>query len=175
MNDLAISNKASLKEPFTFRVGDMVRVHYEITEGDKTRIQPYEGLVIARRGKQTSKTFTVRRIAVDQIGVERIFPLFSPKIKKVEVLRQGKVRRAKLYYLRDRIGKAALYVKPATSKASPVTKKAASVKKPAAAKTKSLPKSAAKKTPAAVKVKEDNSGKAKKDQPTAKTPTAEKG
>lgn len=88
-----------------FRIGDTVRVHVRIIEGDKKRVQPYEGVVIARRGKGTGESFTVRRI-VNNEGVERIFPIHSPKIAKIEIVRSGHVRRAKLYYLRDRVGKA---------------------------------------------------------------------
>ncbi len=94
-----------------FRAGDTIKIHYKIIEGDKTRIQPFEGIVIARKGKDVSKTFTVRRIGADGIGVERIFPLFSPNISKIEIKRKGKVRRAKLYYLRDKKGRAAVRVK----------------------------------------------------------------
>ncbi len=88
-----------------FAIGDTVTVHVRIIEGGKQRIQPYQGVVIARRGRGIGETFTVRRI-VNNEGVERIFPLHSPKIAKVEVVRSGHVRRAKLYYLRDRVGKA---------------------------------------------------------------------
>src|SRR5512137_1565455 len=80
-----------------FRIGDTVRVHVRIIEGDKKRVQPYEGVVIARRGKGTGESFTVRRI-VNNEGVERIFPVHSPKIAKIEIVRAGHVRRAKLYY-----------------------------------------------------------------------------
>lgn len=91
-----------------FRAGDTVRVHVRLKEGegDKERIQPYEGVVIARNGKQASASFTVRRVSFG-IGVERIFPIHSPMISTIEVVRRGKVRRAKLYYLRGRKGKAA--------------------------------------------------------------------
>jgi len=99
-----------------FRVGDTVRVLYRIREGDKKRIQPFEGIVIAMRGAGVSRTFTVRKIASQGIGVERIFPLHSPNIQKVEVVRAGKVRRAKLYYLRKRVGKKAIKVKVRASK-----------------------------------------------------------
>ncbi|MBI4579231.1 MAG: 50S ribosomal protein L19 [Planctomycetes bacterium] len=88
-----------------FRIGDTVTVYVRIIEGDKKRVQPYTGVVIARRGKGLGESFTVRRI-VNNEGVERIFPVHSPKIAKVEVVRSGHVRRAKLYYLRDRVGKA---------------------------------------------------------------------
>ncbi|HLW97536.1 MAG TPA: 50S ribosomal protein L19 [Candidatus Acidoferrales bacterium] len=91
-----------------FRAGDTVRVHVRLKEGEgeKERIQPYEGVVIARNGKQASASFTVRRVSFG-VGVERIFPIHSPMISTIEVVRRGKVRRAKLYYLRGRKGKAA--------------------------------------------------------------------
>ena len=89
-----------------FRSGDTVRVHSRITEGDKERIQVYEGVVIARKGGGVKETFTVRKVSYG-VGVERILPLHSPHIDKIEVVRLGKVRRAKLYYLRDLRGKAA--------------------------------------------------------------------
>ena len=87
-------------------VGDTVRVHVKITEGDKSRIQVFEGTVIAKKHGGISETFTVRRVA-HGCGIERVFPVHSPAVAKVEVVRSGKVRRAKLYYLRDRVGKAA--------------------------------------------------------------------
>jgi large subunit ribosomal protein L19 len=90
-----------------FKAGDTVRVAVEIKEGDKKRIQNFEGVCIAIRGEGTGKTFTVRKIGANNIGVERIFPLYSDSIKDIKVLRIGRVRRAKLYYLRDRKGKAA--------------------------------------------------------------------
>ncbi len=93
------------EKPLEFKIGDTVSVHVRIIEGNKQRIQPYTGVVIGRRGKGMGETFTVRRI-VNNEGVERIFPLHSPKIAKVELVRSGHVRRAKLYYLRDRVGKA---------------------------------------------------------------------
>lgn len=89
-----------------FAIGDTVKVHYKITEGTRERIQIFEGIVIAIDNKGISKTFTVRKISFD-VGVERIFPFYSPKIAKIEVMRQGKARRAKLYFLRDRTGKSA--------------------------------------------------------------------
>jgi len=94
-----------------FRVGDTVKVNYKIIEGSKTRIQPYQGIVIARKGTGISKTFTVRKISSDSIGVERIFPLSSPNIDSLKVVKRGKVRRAKLYYVRERIGKQATRIK----------------------------------------------------------------
>ncbi len=89
-----------------FRVGDTVRVTLKVVEGDKERLQAFEGVVIRKRRAGTSSNFTVRRIA-SGVGVERTFPIYSPRIEKVEVIRQGKVRRAKLYYLRGLSGKAA--------------------------------------------------------------------
>jgi large subunit ribosomal protein L19 len=94
------------KEMTNFQIGDTVRVSVKVIEGDKERIQPFEGVVIARRGGGTRETFTVRKISFG-IGIERIFPLFSPSIDKIEVLKRGDVRRAKLYYLRGKKGKAA--------------------------------------------------------------------
>jgi large subunit ribosomal protein L19 len=90
----------------SFRPGDTVRVHVKIREGNRERIQPYEGVVIARRGGSSHETVTVRRISYG-VGVERTFLLHSPRIEKIEVIRRGKVRRAKLYYLRNLRGKAA--------------------------------------------------------------------
>ena len=89
-----------------FRSGDTVRVHVRVVEGEKERIQIFQGVVIARRGGGTRETFTVRKYS-GAIGVERIFPLHSPVVSRIEVVRRGKVRRAKLYYLRGRRGKAA--------------------------------------------------------------------
>ena len=89
-----------------FRVGDTIKVHYKIKEGEKVRIQVFQGIVIQRRGAQISKTFTVRKIS-NGVGVERIFPLNSPNIDKIDVVRFGRVRRAKLFYLREAKGKAA--------------------------------------------------------------------
>ena len=90
----------------TFRPGDTVRVHVKVVEGTRERIQMYEGVVIKRRGGGISETFTVRKISYG-VGVERTFPVHTPKIAKLEVIRRGKVRRAKLYYLRNLRGKAA--------------------------------------------------------------------
>jgi large subunit ribosomal protein L19 len=100
-----VEDQAKRSDPPQFEIGDTVSVHVRIVEGGKSRIQPYTGVVIARRGKGMSETFTVRRIVANE-GVERVFPLHSPTIAKVEVVRSGRIRRAKLYYLRDRIGKA---------------------------------------------------------------------
>ena len=90
-----------------FRAGDTIRVAVNIKEGDKTRIQNFEGVCIARRGQGTGETFIVRKIGANSIGVERIFPIYSDSIADIKVLRRGKVRRAKLFYLRGRKGKAA--------------------------------------------------------------------
>ena len=95
------------KEPINFSVGDTVKVHVKVVEGDKERIQVFAGIVIARRGSGVNESFTVRRISYGE-GVERVFPVHSPRVDKVVVERQGDVRRAKLNYLRGRIGKAAM-------------------------------------------------------------------
>ena len=102
-----------LKEDVTsFRVGDTVKVHTRVVEGGKERIQLFAGLVIARRGSGVNASFTVRKISYGE-GVERVFPIHTPRIAKIEVTARGKVRRAKLHYLRDRVGKRALQVKAA--------------------------------------------------------------
>ena len=93
-----------------FKVGDGVRVHTKVREGDKERVQVYSGIVIARKGHGIHESFTVRRISYGE-GVERVFPLHSPRVEKIEVERQGNVRRAKLTYLRKRLGKGATLVK----------------------------------------------------------------
>jgi large subunit ribosomal protein L19 len=100
-----VEDAAAKKEVPTFDIGDQVDVHQRILEGDKSRVQVFSGVVISRRGDGMREMFTVRRIVQGE-GVERVFPLHSPKIEKVEVKRTGAVRRAKLYYLRDRVGKA---------------------------------------------------------------------
>ncbi len=94
------------KEPHQFEIGDTVRVHCRIKEGERQRIQIFEGTVIARQHGGISETFTVRRTSYG-VGVERVFPVNSPNVEKVELVRHGKVRRAKLYFLRSRVGKAA--------------------------------------------------------------------
>ena len=107
MNALEIISNPSIKEEAPkFDIGDTVKVHVKIKEGDKSRIQVFEGTVIAKKHGGISETFTVRRVA-HGCGIERVFPLHSPVVDRVEVIRKGKVRRAKLYYLRDRVGKAA--------------------------------------------------------------------
>ena len=103
---LAFVNEQMKTEVPAFNIGDSVRVHNLIKEGEKERIQVFEGTVIAKRNGGISETFTVRRISYG-VGVEKTFPIHSPHVAKVEVTRQGKVRRAKLFYLRDRVGKAA--------------------------------------------------------------------
>ncbi|MBI4325377.1 MAG: 50S ribosomal protein L19 [Chloroflexi bacterium] len=105
-----IESEQFRKEPATFNVGDTVRVHTKVVEGDKERIQIFSGVVIGRRGRGLNSTFTVRRISYGE-GVERVFPVHSPRVDKVEVERQGSVRRAKLTYLRKRVGKGAVAVK----------------------------------------------------------------
>ena len=102
----AFVNEQMKTEVPAFNIGDSVRVHNLIKEGEKERIQIFEGTVIAKRNGGISETFTVRRISYG-VGVEKTFPIHSPHVAKVEVTRQGKVRRAKLFYLRDRVGKAA--------------------------------------------------------------------
>ena len=107
MNELQQVETPYMRQtPPEFRSGDTVKIHVRVVEGDKERIQIFQGVVIARRGGGTRETFTVRKIS-GSIGVERIFPLHSPNVDKIEVVRHGKVRRAKLYYLRDLRGKAA--------------------------------------------------------------------
>jgi large subunit ribosomal protein L19 len=105
-----IESEQFRKEPADFNVGDSVRVHTKVVEGDKERIQVFAGVVIGMRGRGLNSTFTVRRISYGE-GVERVFPLHSPRVEKVEVERQGDVRRAKLTYLRKRLGKGATLVK----------------------------------------------------------------
>lgn len=90
-----------------FRAGDTLRLAIRIKEGDKTRIQSFEGVCIARRGNGVSETFIVRKIGANNVGVERIFPIYSESLESISVLRRGRVRRARLFYLRDRRGKAA--------------------------------------------------------------------
>ncbi len=107
MDALSLIAQDSMKTDVPqFGIGDTVKVHVRITEGDKSRIQVFEGTVIAKKHGGISETFTVRRVA-HGCGIERVFPLHSPSVAKVEVVRTGVVRRAKLYYLRDRVGKAA--------------------------------------------------------------------
>ena len=107
MDALKLISVSSLKSEMpVINIGDTVKVHVKIVEGDKSRIQVFEGTVIAKKHGGISETFTVRRVA-HGCGIERVFPVHSPSVDKVEIVRRGKVRRAKLYYLRDRVGKAA--------------------------------------------------------------------
>ena len=119
------------KNALEFAVGDSVRVHTKVVEGDKERIQIFAGLVIGKRGHGVNETFTVRRISYGE-GVERVFPVNSPRIDRVEVERKGSVRRAKLTYLRGRIGKGAMAVKE-KSQGTKLPKKAPAQTQPAAA------------------------------------------
>ena len=106
MDKISLVEAAHLKTDLPqFRAGDTVRVHFRVIEGDKERIQDFEGIVISRRGGGLKETFTVRKIS-NGVGVERIFPIHSPRIAKIEVFRGGRVRRAKLYYLRNLASKA---------------------------------------------------------------------
>jgi large subunit ribosomal protein L19 len=102
----AIEAEQLRKDIPDFRVGDTVRVHVKVKEGNRERIQVFEGIVLKRQNGSLRETFTVRRVSYG-VGVERTFPVHSPMIEKIEIVRRGKVRRAKLYYLRKRVGKAA--------------------------------------------------------------------
>ena len=107
MNEIKAIEASQMKnEVDNFKIGDTVKVHFKIVEGKTERIQIYEGLVIAFKNSRVGKTFTVRKNSYG-VGVERVFPIHSPRVAKVEVVRPGKVRRAKLYYIRDKIGKGA--------------------------------------------------------------------
>lgn len=107
MQPTDIVDHANLREDIPdFAPGDQVKVHVNVTEGSRERIQVFEGTVIARKGSGVHETFTVRKVSMG-VGVERIFPVHSPTIDKLEITARGDVRRAKLYYLRDRVGKAA--------------------------------------------------------------------
>lgn len=107
MDALKIISKESMKKELPkFNIGDTVRVSVNIREGERERIQMFEGTVIAKNNSGVSETFTVRRVSYG-VGVERVFPINSPNVKDVKVIREGKVRRSKLYYLRNRVGKAA--------------------------------------------------------------------
>jgi large subunit ribosomal protein L19 len=117
-----IESEQYRKEEAVFAVGDSVKVHTKVIEGDKERIQIFSGVVMGRRGHGLNATFTIRRISYGE-GVERVFPLHSPRVDKVEVERQGAVRRAKLTYLRQRLGKGATLVKEKKEKVSAPAKK----------------------------------------------------
>ena len=107
MDALKIIAQDSMKSDVPeFSIGDTIRIGVNIREGDKERVQNFEGTVIAKKGSGVAETFTVRRVSYG-VGVERVFPLHSPNVKEITIVRKGKVRRAKLYYLRDRVGKAA--------------------------------------------------------------------
>lgn len=113
MNIINKIEQEQLKDEVTdFNVGDTLKVHTRVVEGGKERIQLFSGLCIARKGCGVNASFTVRKISYGE-GVERVFPVHTPRIAKIEVSSRGKVRRAKLHYLRDRVGKRALQVKPA--------------------------------------------------------------
>ena len=129
-----ISQEQKKTDQAPFRVGDTVRVHTRVVEGDKERIQIFTGVVIARKGRDINSSFTVRRISYGE-GVERVFPVHSPKVAKIEVERQGAPRRAKLYYLRDRTGKDALFVKERKVASKTSAKAAAPAKAKKKAKT----------------------------------------
>ena len=117
MNQLVDIERSYLRQDVPeFRPGDTVRVQVRVVEGDKERLQAFQGVVIARKGSGTREMFTVRKISAG-IGVERIFPLNAPVVDKIEVLRRGRVRRAKLYYLRERSGKSARIKEKLSSKA----------------------------------------------------------
>lgn len=106
MNKVDLVERSRLREHRDFASGDTVKVHVKIAEGGRERIQVFQGVVIARRGGGLRESFTVRKVSFG-VGVERTFPVHAPVIQKIEVLTHGDVRRAKLYYLRDRVGKAA--------------------------------------------------------------------
>jgi len=125
-----IESEQFRKEPAIFNVGDSVRVHTKVVEGDKERIQVFSGVVIGRRGRGLNSTFTVRRISYGE-GVERVFPLHSPRVEKVEVERQGNVRRAKLTYLRKRLGKGATLVREKESRGTAAAQPASAAPAPA--------------------------------------------
>ncbi len=108
MDKLKLAEQTLIDDEYPeFQTGDTVNVHYRVREGDKERIQKFEGLVISRRGSGANQTFMVRKVSAGNIGVERIFPLYSPFIAKIELKKQGDIKRSKLYYLRERQGKSA--------------------------------------------------------------------
>jgi len=106
MNVIQTIEEGYLKQTPDFKIGDTIRIYVKVVEGDKERLQPYEGIVIGRKGGGLRATFMVRKISFG-VGVERIFPLHSPSIERIDILKRGDVRRAKLYYLRGKKGKAA--------------------------------------------------------------------
>lgn len=108
MDKLKLAEQTIVTDEYPeFKTGDTVNVHYRVREGDKERIQKFEGLVISRRGSGANQTFMVRKVSAGNIGVERVFPLYSPFIAKIELKKQGDIKRSKLYYLRERQGKSA--------------------------------------------------------------------
>jgi large subunit ribosomal protein L19 len=137
---LALAQKSGIKQDRikSFKIGDTVDVHVKIVEGEKERIQIFTGIVISRKGSGLNASFTVRRLVGNE-GVERVFPLHSPAIDKIESKKSGKVRRAKLYYLRDRVGKATRLaeqldaaVKPRASTSAPAKEKKPKAEEPKA-------------------------------------------
>ena len=118
-----IESEQFRKDSPSFGVGDTVRVHTKVVEGDKERIQVFSGVVMGRRGRGLNEMFTVRRISYGE-GVERVFPLHSPRVEKVEVERKGRTRRAKLTYLRSRLGKGATLVKERETRVEAASEKA---------------------------------------------------
>src|SRR6202522_4613900 len=138
IQQLEIEQMAKLsagKEIPDFGPGDTVLVNVKVVEGDRTRVQAYEGVCIARQGGGLNESFTVRKISYGE-GVERVFPLFSPMIDSIKVVRRGKVRRAKLYYLRDRRGKSARIAEKMETPAAKAAREAAKKQAKAAAKAK---------------------------------------
>jgi large subunit ribosomal protein L19 len=121
-----VDKKFKKKEHTSFNIGDTVRVHVKITEGDSSRVQVYEGVVIAFTGQGGARNFVARKISFG-VGVERTFPLVSPAIEKIQVVRSGHVRRSKLYYLRDRAGKSARLTEKETNEAEPAKNSAGAV------------------------------------------------
>lgn len=110
MDKLKIVEAQYLKKDLPiFNVGDMVKVMVKIPEGDKTRLHPFEGIVIAKKGSGLKASFTVRKVSYGE-GIERVFPVCSPNVERIEIIRKGKIKKAKLYYLRKRIGKKATEV-----------------------------------------------------------------
>lgn len=125
---LSIVGESTRRKHPEFRVGDTIRVQYRIREGDKERLQAYEGTVISIRGERDSRSFIVRRVSHD-VGVERIFPYHSPSIDSIEIIRKGKVRRAKLFYLRHKSGKAGRIKEAREAQAQMVAEKKAQKQK----------------------------------------------
>jgi len=146
MDLLAVVEKQVITKRPAFNVGDVVDVHVRITEGDKERVQVFIGTVISRSGSGARETFTVRRL-VEGEGVERCFPLHSPKIADIRVRKHGEVRRAKLYYLRDRVGKATRIEGRVVEDLAALAKPVAAAAPAGEAKTEGAPKAEAKPAP----------------------------